>query len=76
MCQDLDARLLRKNAKPRDMEHSEWERLDRKITGFIRQWLDDNVFHLVSMETSAESLWKKLESLYERKTASNKAFLI
>ena len=28
------------------------------------------------MEMSAESLWKKLESLYERKTASNKAFLI
>jgi len=53
-----------------------WKMLDRKTVGFIRQWLDDSVFHHVSTETSAQALWKKLEALYERKTAGNKAFLI
>ena len=58
------------------MTDDEWKRLDRKTIGFIRQWFDDSVFHHVSTEISTYSLWKKLESLYERKTASNKAFLI
>lgn len=34
------------------------------------------MFHHVSTETSAASLWLKLEGLYERKTADNKIFLI
>ena len=34
------------------------------------------MFHHVSNETSAHSLWMKLQDLYERKTAGNKAFLI
>ncbi|KAL6134560.1 hypothetical protein ACLB2K_066791 [Fragaria x ananassa] len=36
---------------------------------------DDSVFHHVSKETDAEELWKKLESLFEKKTAAKKAFL-
>ena len=32
-------------------------------------------FHHVSQETNAEALWEKLRSLYERKTAQNKAFI-
>lgn len=64
------------SAKPEDMKQEDWKKFDRKAIGFIRQWLDDSVFHLVSNENSAHSLWKKLESLYERKTAGNKAFLI
>ena len=43
---------------------------------FIRQWVDDNVYHYVVNETSAHTLWKKLEELHKRKTAGNKAFLI
>ena len=34
------------------------------------------MFHHVSQETDAIELWKKLESMYERKTAQNKATLI
>ena len=29
----------------------------------------------MSLETNAEALWEKLRSLYERKTAQNKAFI-
>ena len=75
-CKDLYGPLQGDSAKPTTMIDDEWKRLDRKTIGFIRQWLDDSVFHHVSTEISAYSLWKKLESLYERKTAGNKAFLI
>ena len=36
----------------------------------------DSVFHHISTETDAKVLWEKLESMFERKTAQNKAFLI
>ncbi|KAK8921663.1 hypothetical protein KSP39_PZI019972 [Platanthera zijinensis] len=73
-CKDLHAPLTGRPASVKDDE--EWKKMDRKAVGFIRQWLDDSVFHHVSTETSAQALWKKLEALYERKTAGNKAFLI
>ncbi|KAJ8466528.1 hypothetical protein OPV22_029080 [Ensete ventricosum] len=75
-CKDLYGPLQGDSVKPISMTNDEWKRLDRKTVGFIRQWLDDSVFHHVSTECSAYSLWKKLESLYERKTVGNKAFLI
>lgn len=62
--------------KPEDMSEDDWKKENRKAVACIRQWLDDVVFHHVSNEISAESLWKKLHDLYERKTAGNKAFLI
>jgi gag-polypeptide of LTR copia-type len=34
------------------------------------------VYHHVASETNAHELWKEPESLYEQKTAANKAFLI
>ena len=34
------------------------------------------MFHHVSMVESSYSLWQTLESIYERKTATNKVFLI
>ena len=75
-CKDLYGPLQGDSTKPTIMIDDEWKRLDRKTVGFIRQRLDDSVFHYVSTESSAYSLWKKLEDLYERKTAGNKAFLI
>ena len=50
--------------------------MNRQVVGFTRQWVDDNVYHQVENETSAHTLWKMFEDLYERKTAGNKAFLI
>ena len=53
-----------------------WKKLNRKTIGHIRQLVDQSVFHHVAKEVDAYSLWQKLESLYERKTAQNKAFMI
>jgi len=75
-CKDLYAPLEGDEAKPKDMSDGKWKKLDRKAIGFIRQWLDDSVFHYIFTKISAHSLWKKLESLYERKTTGNKIFLI
>lgn len=75
-CKDLYAPVEGESSKPETMTAEDWKKLDRKTIGTIRQWVDDTVFHHVSNETSANSLWKKLEDLYERKTAGNKAFLI
>ena len=50
--------------------------MHRKIVNYIRQWVDQSVYHRVAQETRADVLWKKLESMYERQTALNKIFLI
>ncbi|KAJ0527304.1 putative RNA-directed DNA polymerase [Helianthus annuus] len=54
----------------------EWNILHRKVCGYIRQWVDDNVLNHISGETHARTLWNKLEELYARKTGNNKLFLI
>lgn len=56
------------------MWDGEWDKLNRKTIGLIRQWIDDSVFHYVSMEVNAYSPswnWK----VYMKETL-NKAFLI
>ena len=68
---DLYRPLQGDSAKPVTMTDDKWKRLHRKTVEFIRQWLDDSVFHHVSTKSPAYSLWKKLECLYERKTVSN-----
>ncbi|KAL6211098.1 hypothetical protein ACLB2K_016326 [Fragaria x ananassa] len=73
-CKDLSSPI--EGNKPNAMSDEEWKKLNRKCIGVIRQWLDDNVFHHISKETTTLELWRKLESLYERKTTANKAFLI
>ena len=47
--------------------------MNRQVVRFIRQWV---VYHYIENKTSADTLWKKLEELYERKIVGNKAFLI
>ena len=59
-CKDLYSPI--EGEKPEAMSEDDWKKLNRKTIGVIRQWLDDNVFHHVSKETTALALWKKLES--------------
>ncbi|KAJ0797294.1 putative RNA-directed DNA polymerase [Helianthus annuus] len=59
-----------------DKTDEEWNILHRKVCGYIRQWVDDNVLNHISGETHARTLWNKLEELYARKTGNNKLFLI
>ena len=65
-----------KPSKPDKMDDKEWAKLKRKTLGTIRQWVDISIFNHVSQESDPYDLWKKLEGLYERKTAHNKASLI
>ena len=74
-CKDLYGPIEGDKGKPVGTKDEDWNKLNRKTVGVIRQWIDDNVFHHVSTETTAHSLWKKLEELYDRKSATNKAFL-
>ena len=62
--------------KPEDKSVEEWNILHRKVCGYIRQWVDDNVLNHISGESHARTLWTKLEELYARKTGNNKLFLI
>lgn len=84
-CKDLfDPLEVTKNAdgtkslpsKPEKMEDREWEKLKKRTLGTIRQWVDISIFNHVSQESDPYELWKKLEGLYERKSAHNKASLI
>ncbi|MGV8048355.1 hypothetical protein PJP07_29550, partial [Mycobacterium kansasii] len=60
-CKDLYSPILGISAKSKDMSDDDWKKMNREAVRFIRQWLDDFVFHHVSTETSAASLWLKLE---------------
>ena len=75
-CKDLYAPIDGDKSKPKDMSEAEWKIMHRKTIALIRQWVDQSVFHHVSQETDATELWKKLESMYKRKIAQNKATLI
>ena len=74
-CKDLHDPIEGDSVKPSDMLDRNWEKLNRKTIGCIRQCIDVGVFHHVSQESNAEAFWEKLRSLYERKTAQNKPFI-
>ena len=75
-CKDLYLPLRGDVAKPQEKSDVDWSILHRKTVGYIRQWVDQSVYHHVAQETRADVLWKKLESMYERQTALNKTSLI
>ena len=47
-CKDLYDPIEGDEAKPATMSDKEWEKLNRKIVGLIRQWVDHIVFHHVT----------------------------
>ena len=75
-CKDLFDPLDLKGVNPDPTKEGEWKKLNRKTIGQIRQWIDHSVFHHVAQETDAYALWKKLEDMYQAKTARNKALLM
>lgn len=50
-------------------------KIHRKAIGHIKQWVDNNIFH-VSNKTNVCTLWKKLEERYEKKKVVNQTSLI
>ena len=76
-CKDLYIPICDDGKQPADItDNKKWEVMNRKTVGQIRQWVGQSVFHHEAKETNAYTLWQKLEAMYERKTAQNKASLI
>ncbi|CAH9062481.1 unnamed protein product [Cuscuta epithymum] len=75
-CKDLFDPVEMKGINPDPAKSTEWKKINRKTIGQIRQWIDHSVFHHVAQETDAYALWKKLEDMYQAKTARNKALLM
>ncbi|KAJ9546900.1 hypothetical protein OSB04_019443 [Centaurea solstitialis] len=62
---DLAEPLFNKGAKPAEKKDKQWANMNRKTC-----------FPHVTQEQSAYSLWEKLESMYQAKTARNKTLLM
>jgi len=73
---DLYFLLNGKAKKSASMKDEEWEILDRKALGTIRLCLAASVAFNISSEKTTKDLMKKLSSLYEKPSASNKVFLM
>ncbi|KAK8672397.1 hypothetical protein V6N13_110769 [Hibiscus sabdariffa] len=54
----------------------EWELLKRKVSVMIHKYIDRSLFEHVSIYTNAYELWSKLESMIQKKTPRNKAYLV
>lgn len=75
-CRDLFDPIEMMGVNPDPPKSIEWKKMNRKTIGQIRQWIDHSVFHHVAQEIDAYALWKKLENMYQAKTARNKALLM
>ncbi|RDX93346.1 hypothetical protein CR513_24405, partial [Mucuna pruriens] len=62
--------------KPESMSNEEWDFEHQQVCGFIRLFVDDNVYNHIASEIDAKTLWEKIESLYASKCGNNKLFLL
>ncbi|KAL5774200.1 hypothetical protein ACOSP7_011757 [Xanthoceras sorbifolium] len=63
-----------KGDKPPDMKDADWEDIDEKARSAIQLSLSDEVLREVISEKTTKALWEKLESLYLKKTLTNKLY--
>ncbi|KAL5810012.1 hypothetical protein ACOSQ4_026580 [Xanthoceras sorbifolium] len=63
-----------KGVKPADMKDADWEDIDEKARSAIQLSLSDEVLREVISEKTTKALWEKLESLYLKKTLTNKLY--
>ena len=75
ICRDL-IRHVQGKTKSEKMSDEDWKTLKLKATATIRQWFDDNIFHHIVEESDAQTLWKKLESMFQKGLSRNKAMII
>lgn len=62
--------------KPESKTDEDWSFEHQQVCGFIRQYVEDNVYNHIANEEHARSLWKKIESLYASKSGNNKLYLL
>jgi hypothetical protein len=64
-CKDLHDPIEGDSVKPTSLTDKEWDKMHRKPIECIRQCIEANVFHhisieTISLETNADTLWKKI----------------
>ena len=62
--------------KPESKSEEDWEFEHQQVCGFIRQFVEENVYNHIDQETHARTLWDKLENLYASKSGNNKLFML
>ena len=75
-CKDLYDHIEGDNAKPSEMPDADRKKLKKKSLGSIFQWVDISLYNHVAKETDPQTLWKNLESMYEKKNAQTKILLM
>ena len=58
---DLLDSLEGEESRPKDISDLEWNKMNKKVIIYIRQWIDTSSRHHMANETNAYNLWKKLE---------------
>jgi hypothetical protein len=56
-CKDLFDPIELEGVKLVSTTNEDWNKMNRKAVGYIRQWVDQSVFHHVAKEVDAYSLW-------------------
>lgn len=74
-CKDLYESIVRDKI-PQGVTKEDWRVLHRKAVGMVCSYINHTILHHVANDIDAYKLWQKLESMYERKTAVNKASVI
>ncbi|MDV3181216.1 MAG: hypothetical protein Q8830_03320, partial [Candidatus Phytoplasma australasiaticum] len=62
--------------KPEVMFEDEWVFEHERVCGYIRHFVNNNVYNHICNKTHARTLWNKLEQLYVAKTGNNKLFYL
>ncbi|KAG8478926.1 hypothetical protein CXB51_028925 [Gossypium anomalum] len=62
--------------KPDSKSDEEWEFEHQQVCGFIREFVEENIYNHIDQETHTRTLWEKLESLYASRSGNNKLFLL
>jgi len=62
--------------KPNSMSDEEWSFEHECVHGYIRHFVDEPIYNLISHETYARTMWQTLKSLYASKSGSNKLYLL
>lgn len=73
--QGIKVALSGKEKKPTKINDDDWVDIDERALSTIQLYLSDEVLYNVRKETTAKSLWEKIETLYMGKSLSNKLHL-
>ena len=67
--------FLGKAKKPASITDEDWDEMDARALSAIRLCLADDVLFNIFTEKTTAGLWSKLESLYMKKSLTNRIFL-